>query len=298
MYSTTDECLLSRGFTGPGWQRAKVSAPQPSRQTGQRQASVFHPQFFSGGLFTANPLGLTGAAGQVSNAAPPLRKARVFGSIMEADKGARRCLLCLRSHSCWVDPDPWHRTIGSEAGRSLAQFDGQVSCCSACCHYSLPWLDAHTMALAVMTSTTHVHAHCNDLPRLFVSVPFSLSQLFNPTSACPKSPSSLFCKCGQCLWIKSTLNMSHSTWYLSLSWLDFLTELKPYFTLNEGTLLLFKLSIQTLATSPNRYAAGIPGSTANSSYLVKGISAALSFSQECGMAELLTKSDSVDKVCV
>lgn len=88
--------------------------------------------------------------------------------------------------------------------------------------------------------------------------------------------------------------MSHSTWYLSLWWQDFLTELKPYFSLNESTLLLFELSIQTLATSPNRYAAGIPGSTANSSYLVKGIRAALSFSQECGMAELLTKSDKLD----
>uniref|UniRef100_A0A3Q1H4J4 Secreted protein n=1 Tax=Acanthochromis polyacanthus TaxID=80966 RepID=A0A3Q1H4J4_9TELE len=60
------------------------------------------------------------------------------------------------------------------------------------------------------------------------------------------------------------------------------------------TLLLFKLSIQTLATSPNRYAAGISGSTANCSYLVEGIRAALSFSQECGMAELLTKSDRLD----
>lgn len=88
--------------------------------------------------------------------------------------------------------------------------------------------------------------------------------------------------------------MSHSTWYLSLWWLDFLTELKPYFSLNESSPLLFELSIQTLATSPNRNAAGIPGSTANSSYLVKGIRAALSFSQECGMAELLTKSDRVD----
>lgn len=39
---------------------------------GQRQASVFQPQFFSRGLFTTNPLGLRGAAGQVSNAAPPL----------------------------------------------------------------------------------------------------------------------------------------------------------------------------------------------------------------------------------
>lgn len=88
--------------------------------------------------------------------------------------------------------------------------------------------------------------------------------------------------------------MSHSTWYLSLWWQDFLTKLKPYFSLNESTPLLFKLSIQTLATSPNRYAAGIPGSTANSSYLVKGIRVALSFSQECGMAELLTKSDRLD----
>lgn len=88
--------------------------------------------------------------------------------------------------------------------------------------------------------------------------------------------------------------MSHSTWYLSLRWQGFLTELKPYFSFNESTLLLFKLSIQTLATSPNRYAAGMPGSTANSSYLVKGIRSALSFSQECGMAELLTKSDKLD----
>lgn len=88
--------------------------------------------------------------------------------------------------------------------------------------------------------------------------------------------------------------MSHSTWYLSLRWQEFLTELKPYFPLNESTLLLFELSIQTLATSPNWYAAGIPGSTANSSYLVKGIRAALYFSQECGMAELLTKSDRLD----
>lgn len=88
--------------------------------------------------------------------------------------------------------------------------------------------------------------------------------------------------------------MSHSTWYLSLWCQDFLTELKPYFSLNKWTLLLFRLSIQTLATSPNRYVAGIPGSAANSSYLVKGIRAALFFSQECGMAELLTKSDRLD----
>lgn len=119
----------------------------------------------------------------------------------------------------------------------------------------------------------------------------------HPTSGRPKSPSPLFfffLNSSQCLWIKSTLNMSHSTWYLSLWWQDFLTKLKPYFSLNESTPLLFKLSIQTLATSPNRYAAGIPGSTANSSYLVKGIRVALSFSQECGMAELLTKSDRLD----
>ena len=88
--------------------------------------------------------------------------------------------------------------------------------------------------------------------------------------------------------------MSHSTWCLSLWWQDFLTKLKPYFSLNESSLLLLELSIRTLATSPNRYAAGIPGSTANSSYLVKGIRVALSFSQECGMVELLTKSDRLD----
>lgn len=76
-----------------------------------------------------------------------------------------------------------------------------------------------------------------------------------------------------CLRIKSTLNMSHSTCYLSLWYQDFLTELKPYFSLNKRTLLLFKLSIQTLATSPNRYVAGISASTANSNYLVKGIRA-------------------------
>lgn len=67
--------------------------------------------------------------------------------------------------------------------------------------------------------------------------------------------------------------MSHSTWYLYLWCQDFLTELKPYFTLNKRTLLLFKLSIQTLATSQNWYVAGIPASTANSNYLVKGIRA-------------------------
>lgn len=81
---------------------------------------------------------------------------------------------------------------------------------------------------------------------------------------------------------------------ISQWWLHVLTEPKPYFSFNESTLLLFELSIQTLATSPNRYAPGMPGSTANSSYLVKGIRPALSFSQECGMAELLTKSDKLD----
>lgn len=70
-------------------------------------------------------------------------------------------------------------------------------------------------------------------------------------------------------------------------------NLNPVF-LWMSTPLLFKLSTQTLATSPNRYAAGISGSAASSSYLVKGIRAALSFSQECGMAELLTKSDRLD----
>lgn len=46
--------------------------PSAADRPGQRQDSVFHSWFFSGGLFTANPLGLRGAAGQVSNAAPPL----------------------------------------------------------------------------------------------------------------------------------------------------------------------------------------------------------------------------------
>lgn len=76
------------------------------------------------------------------------------------------------------------------------------------------------------------------------------------------------------------------------SHITLLTE--AYFSLNKLSPLLFQLSIQTLATSPNWYAAGISGSAANSSYLVKGISAPLSFSQECGMAELLTKSDRTD----
>lgn len=211
---------------------------------------------------------------------------------MEADKGARRCSLCLWSHSCWADPDPWHRPIGRKAGRSLPQFDGQVSCCRACCYYSLPLLEARTMALLSWDR----HQTSLPLPVLFcsfLSLSGSLSQLSTLLLDALIHPA-LFFNSDQCLWIKSTLNMSHSTWYLSLWWRDFLTELKPYFSLNESTLLLFKLSIQTLATSPNQYVAGIPGSTANSSYLVKGIRAALSFSQECGMAELLTKSDRLD----
>lgn len=190
---------------------------------------------------------------------------------MEADKGARRCLLCLWSHSCRADPDPWHRTIGRKAGRSLAQFDGQVSCCRACCYYSLPWLDTRTMAwLSWDQQQTPSIATC---PPCLIPSPRLTFPALHPTSGHPKSPGPLFffLNSGQCLWIQSTLNMSHSTWYLSLWWRDFLTELKPYFSLNETTLLLFKLSIQTLATSPNRYATGIPGSTANSSYLVKGI---------------------------
>lgn len=217
---------------------------------------------------------------------------------MEADKGARRCLLCLWSHSCRADPDPWHRTIGGKAGRSLAQFDGQVSCCRACCSYSLPQLDTHTMAwLSWDQEHTSIPSISNFPPYLCLS--FTLSLALFPSSPpyfwTPYiSQPHFFLNSSQCLWIKSTLNMSHSTWYLSLWWQDFLTKLKPYFSLNESTLLLFKLSIQTLATSPNRYAAGIPGSTANSSYLVKGIRVALSFSQECGMAELLTKSDRLD----
>lgn len=123
--------------------------------------------------------------------------------------------------------------------------------------------------------------------------PYQVKCFFLYNLLCPISPEYPFSS-GQFCWFKSFPNMSHSTWYLSLRWQDFLTELKPYFSFNESTLLLFKLSIQTLATSPNRYAAGMPGSTANSSYLVKGIRPALSFSQECGMAELLTKSDKLD----
>lgn len=216
---------------------------------------------------------------------------------MESDKGTRRCLLCLWSHSCRADPDPWHRTIGRKAGRSLAQFDGQVSCCRACCYYSLPRLDACTMAwLSWDQQQTSLPSITTYPPNLILS--FSLSSLLSQLSTllldALNHPATHFFYSGQYLWIKSTLNMSHSTSYLSLWWQDFLTELKPYFSLNESTLLLFKLSIQTLATSTNWYATGIPGSTANSSYLVKGIMAALSFSQECGMAELLTKSDRLD----
>lgn len=216
---------------------------------------------------------------------------------MEADKGARRCLLCLWSHSCRADPDPWHRTIGRKAGRSLARFDGQVSCCRACCCYSLPWLDARTMAwLSWDLQQTSLPSRTTSPLYLFLSFSLSgsLSQLSTPLLDTLNHQAHFFFNSGQCLWIKSTLNMSRSTWYLSMLWQDFLTELKPYFSLNESTLLLFELSIQTLATSPNRYATGIPGSTANSSYLVNGIRAALSFSQECGMAELLTKSDRLD----
>lgn len=84
------------------------------------------------------------------------------------------------------------------------------------------------------------------------------------------------------------LNISHSTCCLSLFGCTFSQDLIPEFSLN-GSISLFELSTQTLATSPNWYAAGISGSTSSSGYLVKGIMAALSFSQECGMAELLTK---------
>lgn len=145
-----------------------------------------------------------------------------------------------------------------------------------------------------MRSTTDIPSPPYLVLSLSLSLSGSLSQLSTLLLDALNHSAHFFFISGQCLWIKSALNMSHSTWYLSLWLQDFLTELKPYFSLNESTLLLFKLSIQTLATSPNRYVTGIPGSTANSSYLVKGIRAALSFSQECGMAELLTKSDRLD----
>lgn len=99
---TTDEWLLLRAFHLVD-RGVKSQCSRSSRQTAQWQASVFQPRSFSWGLFIANPVGLTGAAGQVSNV-PPLW--RVFGSIIELDKGARRCLVCLRSHSYRVDPTP------------------------------------------------------------------------------------------------------------------------------------------------------------------------------------------------
>lgn len=180
---------------------------------------------------------------------------------MEADKGARRCPLCLPSHPCRPDPDPWQWTIAKKPGGSLPQFDGQVSFYAACGYYSLAWLDAQT------TSELSWDWHQTYLPGWAC---YSVSS-FSPHLSDTLNHPAHFFNSVHCLQIKSTLNMSHSTWYLSLQCQDFLTELKPYFSLNKRALLLFKLSIQTLATSPNRYVTGIPASTANSNYLVKGI---------------------------
>lgn len=138
MYSTTDEWLLLSGFTGLSWQRAKVSAPQPSRQTAQRQASVVHPQFFSGGLFTANPPGPRGAAGQVSNAAPPLWTPSSLAALLRQIKELEAAF-CLWTYSCPTDPVPWHWTLRSKAGRSLGSVWQPGKPSRACCHYSPPW---------------------------------------------------------------------------------------------------------------------------------------------------------------
>lgn len=263
MYSTTDEWLLLRGFTGPGWQRAKVRAVQPVRQTGQRQASVFHPQFFSRGLFTANPLGLRGAAGPVSNAAPPLWRPESLAALWRQIKELDAALCVSEVTLVRPDPDPWKK----KPGGSLPKFDSQVSFCAARGYYSLAWLDAQT------TSDLSWDWHqiylpgwaCYSAPPLSPPPPPPLLDILNYLDH--------FSNSVNCFQIKSTLMMSNSTWYLSLWCQDFLTELKPYFSLNKRTLLLFKVSIQTLATSPNRYVTGIPASVANSNYLVKGIRA-------------------------
>lgn len=61
----------------------------PADRRDNNRPVYFTDRFFSRGLFTANPLGLRGAAGQVSNAAPPPRRpeslAALWRQIKELD---------------------------------------------------------------------------------------------------------------------------------------------------------------------------------------------------------------------
>lgn len=66
---------------GSSRQRAKVSATQLGRQTGTKKGQCISPHFFSRVLFTTNPLGLRQAAGQVSNAAPPLCRPETLAAL-------------------------------------------------------------------------------------------------------------------------------------------------------------------------------------------------------------------------
>lgn len=220
----------------------------------------FTHSFFSRGLFTTNPLGLRGAAGPVSNAAPPLWRpeslAALWRQIKELDSA-----LCV-SEVTLVDP-----ILIPDSGLLQSNLAG---------HYlSLTTRYASVQPVVIIVwpgwmlrPHLQIDIRCTSLVR-----PVTLFLPFFPPLLDTLNHSAHFFNSVHCLRIKSTLNMSHSTRYLSLWGQDFLTELKPYFSLNKRTPLLFKLSIQTLATSPNRYVTGIPSSTANSNYLVKGIRA-------------------------
>lgn len=179
IYSTTDEWLLLRGFTGSGWQRAKVRAIQPVQQTGQRQPSVFDPQFFSRGLFTTNPQGLRGAAGLVSNAVPPLWRPESLATLWRRIKELDTALSLKSLVLVWF----WFLTVEycKESWWVTVSLYGEVRFCKDFCYHHLPWLDAQ------ITSELSWDSHQISL---FEAITHFM--LFFPDFGDPKSPSTLF----------------------------------------------------------------------------------------------------------
>lgn len=81
----------------------------------------FASQFFpSAGLFTTNPLGLRGAAGQVSNAAPPLRRPESLAALWREIKELDAALCVSEVTLVRLILIPRHWTIAKRAGGSLA----------------------------------------------------------------------------------------------------------------------------------------------------------------------------------
>lgn len=196
IYSTTDEWLLLRGFTGSGWQRAKVRTIQPVQQMGQRQPSVFHPQFFSRGLFTTNPLALRGAVRLVSNAAPSLWRPESLAALWRRIKDAALSLKLLVSVWFWFltveyCKETWWVTVSLWRPGTLL-YRLLLSSARAGC-------SDHVWAFMTLTSDD---PSC--LRLLLISCSFShvLETQNHPAH---------FLNSVHCLWIKSTLHMSQST---------------------------------------------------------------------------------------